>query len=192
MPSGPFGNVVRVTAALLLAGLVLAVSGARAQEPAFDPMALILEGNQAMAAGDLLGAEDIFTKGIDNPQVSDRFRVSFYIRRARVRSLQGRLGDALADADAAVSRSGADEPNIARGNVYAIRGMLRREVGQIDAAREDLETAYRLLREPDDEYAEMLTNMTQTRPEHAQRLRRQHEVLLDSVWTNLQDLRKGN
>ena len=192
MPPGSLGRITRAIAALVLAGLLFAASGTGAQEPAFDPMALIAEGNRAMAAGDLGGAAAIFSRGIDDPQATDRFRVSFYVRRARVRALQGRLDNALADADAAVSHSSENEPNIARGNVYAVRGMLRREAGQTDGARKDLGTAYRLLQEPDDEYAEMLTNMANTNPAHAERLRRQHEALLDTVWMNLQELRKGN
>lgn len=171
--------------ALWLAALAPTV----AAEP-LDPLAVMIEGQAALARGALDEAAALYGRGLDNPAASDRHRVSFHIGRSRVRTLQGRFGDALADADAAVALADRAEPAMARGNVHAIRGFLLVGVGRRAEAIADLETAERLLQSPDDDYAALLTEMMQHRPDQVEALRRQTEILLESVREKLEELQQ--
>ncbi len=184
-------QVLRRAAAalLLLCGVALAGPAAAADEPIRDPMDLNLEGMRALGAGDLEGAVALYSRGIDHPQASGPILISLLLGRARVRAIQGDLDAALADADRAVAHAGEAASSVARGNVYAVRGLLRAETGRRKEARDDFETAYRLLQAPDPEYADMLSRMEQEVPDQARQLRRQNEALLDSVWERLKELR---
>lgn len=175
---------------ILLAALFLlgAALPAAAAEP-FDPIAIMVEGQQALARGDLDAALAIYGRGLTNPAASDRYKVSFHVGRSRVRALQGRPDLALIDADAAVVLADRSEPAIARGNVHAIRGLLLAGVGRRDAAIAELETALALLQSPDDDYAELLTEMMKRRPDQMQAMRRQTDILIQTVKDKLAELR---
>ena len=174
---------------LLLCGISLAGPAVAADDPHRVLMDLNLEGMRALGAGDLEGAAALYSRGIEHPQASGPILISLLLGRARVRALQGDLEAALADADLAVSRADEAQSAIARGNVYAVRGLLHAETGRRKEARDDYETAYRLLRAPDPEYADMMSRMEQDAPDQARKLRRQNEALLDSVWERLKELR---
>jgi len=167
-----------------------AVAPSRAAEP-FDAAALAMEGQIALAEGNLQKAEAVFTRGIGRPAVPDRMRISYYLGRAHVFALQRRYDEALADADRAVTLSDAAQPSMARGRVHATRGLLRAEAGHSAAAVADLETALALMQAPDEEYVQMLAAMERTRPDQALSLRQQTEMVLVTVRERLAALRAG-
>ena len=175
---------------ILLAVLLLlgAARPAPAGEP-FDPVAVMIEGQQALAGGDFDGAAAIYDRALANPAVSDRYKVSFHVGRSQARALQRRPDLALADADAAVALADRSEPAIARGNVHAIRGFLLAGLGRRAEAASDLEAASTLLQSPDDDYAALLTEMMKSRPDQMEAMRRQTATLLRTVKEKLAELR---
>jgi|GEM_PF-6602511 tetratricopeptide (TPR) repeat protein len=178
-------------AILLAAALWLAMAVPAVAADPFDPVLVMLEAQAALAKGDLEGASAIYGRGLDHPAASDRYRVSYYMGRSRVRARQQRLDLALADVDAAVTLADRSEPAVARGNIHAMRGLLLAEVGRPAEAIAALETAHALLQSPDDEYADLLAEMKKRQPEQVDALRRQTESLIRTVKQALDRLRQA-
>lgn len=165
-----------------------ALPAAAADKP-FDPVAIMVAGQQALARGDAEAALAIYGRGLTDPAATDRYKVSFHVGRSQARALQRRPDLALIDIDAAVTladRSG--QPTMARGNVHAIRGLLLSGVGRPDEAVGELRTALSLLESPDDDYAALLTEMMESRPDQVRAMRRQTDSLIRTVKAKLAEL----
>lgn len=176
---------------VLLAVILLCGAAPPAAAEPFDPVAIMIEGQEALARGDLEGALAIYGRGLADPAASDRYKVSYHMGRSRVRALQGRPDLALIDADAAAVLADRSEPAMARGNVHAVRGLLLAGVGRRSEAVAELENALSLLQSPDADYADLLNEMMRRRPDQMQAMRRQVEVTIQAVKAKLAELRGG-
>ena len=173
----------------ILLALLLWCGGPVAAADPFDPLAIMIEGQEALARGDLDRALAVYGRGLADPAASDRYKVSYHMGRSRVRALQGRPDLALIDADAAAGLADRAEPAMARGNVHAVRGLLLAGVGRRPEAIAALEQALALLQSPDDDYAGLLTEMMRQRPDQMQAMRRQVEATIQAVKEKLAELR---